>query len=110
LEVPGAVEIIGLRFLDLLIIEGVKNFVTRCIKKCGLTYIGVGSITSLITNGEVLLKYLFFQSCQGILKLTDSQLRTVKNVMGDEFVKGFNLELHKELGLFICCKQVNGWN
>jgi hypothetical protein len=71
----------------------------------------VGSITSLIANGEMLLKHLFFQSCQAILKLTDSQFRIVQNVRGDEFVKGFNLEqLHNELGLFICCKQVNGWN
>jgi hypothetical protein len=49
--------------------------------------LGVGSISSFVTNGEVLLKYLFFQSCQGILELTDSQLGTVKIVRGDEFCK-----------------------
>jgi hypothetical protein len=35
---------------------------------------GVGSITSLVANDEVVFKIVFFQSCQGILKLTDSQL------------------------------------
>jgi hypothetical protein len=47
-----------------------------------MTYIGVGNITSLVASDEVVFKILFFQSCNGILKLTDSQLTTVRRYKG----------------------------
>jgi len=46
--------------------------------KTGRTHIGVGSVTSLVANDELVLKMLFFQSCQGILKLTDSHYGKVR--------------------------------
>jgi hypothetical protein len=65
--------------LDLLIHEGGHKFGHACtLRETGMTHIGVGSITSFVANDEVVFKTLFFQSCQGILKLTDSQLATVR--------------------------------
>jgi hypothetical protein len=72
-----------LRVLDLLNIEGAPTFGHDCtLRETGVTHIGVGSITSLVAIDEVVFKMLFFQSCNGILKLTDSQLATVRRCKG----------------------------
>ena len=68
-----------LRVLDMLNVERGHKFGPPCtLRKCGRTHVGVGSITSLVANDEVLFKILFFLYCQGILNLTDSQLGTVR--------------------------------
>ena len=66
-------------------------------------HIVVGSITSLVANDELVFKILFFQSCWGIVKLTDSHYGKVRRCNGDEFWNiGCNLiNLLKALGLFI---------
>ena len=48
-------------------------------------HIVVGSITSLVANDELVFKILFFQSCWGIVKLTDSHYGKVRRCNGDEF-------------------------
>jgi hypothetical protein len=67
--------------LDLLNLECVHKFGHNCtLTDTGRTHVGVGSITSLVANDEVVLKFVFFRSCQGILKFTDSQMGTVRTL------------------------------
>ena len=73
----------ALRVLDLLNLEVGHKFRHDCtLRKTGMTHIGVSSITSLVANDEMIFKFVFFQSCQGILKLTDSQLGIVRHCKG----------------------------
>ena len=57
-----------------------KNLVTS------IMHTGVGRVTSLVANDEVVFKIFFFLSCQGILKLTDrANWEQKESVRGDEY-------------------------
>lgn len=64
--------------------DGHKSGHTCTLSKKVRTHTGVGSINSFVASEEEVFKILFFQFCQGIVKLTDSQLGT-DCLRGDEF-------------------------
>jgi hypothetical protein len=52
--------------------DGHKSGHTCTLSKKVRTHTGVGSINSFVASEEEVFKILFFQFCQGIVKLTDS--------------------------------------
>jgi hypothetical protein len=74
--------------------------------KTGRSHIGVGSITSLVANDEVVFKVVFFQSCQGIQKLTDSQLGTLNDVTEVEFCNRVQVSKPAQSTWSIYCTQL----